>query len=180
MLVRCQHCFQGSCRKHPLQDHGARIEDLKKKMSSLRGNSSSSVDLGSLVDRKSTSQLIKQSIENLKSQSREIDEDNLQAYRDSMEKERRKAEKRRRKVYSEEESKMLADGNRLNPSVLSVMMKNHEHEHEASLGSDSPSSSDREKSKKKRKEERRKKKEEKEKMKSKSHYKKHDRDREES
>ncbi len=116
----CTSCLQGICRRHPLQDHGKRMADIKSKIGSNYKENLS----------KTSTQLIQEEIDRLKAASRGTEDEDILEYKASMEKERKFAEKRDRKLFGSIEEERLSKTGKLNPSVISLMMSDEITEEE--------------------------------------------------
>jgi hypothetical protein len=99
------------CRRHPLQDHGARAAKLTAKAAGL----------GGATNNKSASDLIQAQIEKLQNSAKGTTDADQDAYRVMMEVDRARADKRKRKSMSSEHLD-LASKSGLHASVLSAMM----------------------------------------------------------
>ena len=151
-MSMCDGCLQRMCRRHPLQDHGRRANDIKSKLNST-------VDEKSRLS-KSYNELIRAQITKLENQQKGTSEDDINSYRQQMDSEREKASKKKKRKMSDGE-KELALNSGLHSSILSAMMEHSDEEE----GEDEVSSSDDEehRSSKRQKKEKKEKKEKKKK-----------------
>ena len=113
-LVQCDNCLAKLCKKHPLQDHGARAREIKDK--SLEKKSAAMASFGDRIKNQ-----IEKMQKNLDGDGamEEVDEEGMR-YKAMMEAERERASKKKRTLTAEEEAYALTSG--LNPSTMKMMM----------------------------------------------------------
>lgn len=129
-MSKCPACLEQLCRRHPLQDHGARAAKLVAK----------AAELGT-VGSKSANDLIQLQIEKLRSGAQGTTDEEQEIYRLNLERDRKNAAKRKRKNLSSEYLD-LASKSGLHASVLSTMMARSSDEY----SSDSSESENKKKS----------------------------------
>jgi hypothetical protein len=119
-MSKCPSCLQNLCRKHPLQDHGERANKILNKITP---------ETNALL-KKSCTELLTAQINKLKNAALEETVKNNQfSYREEMAIERQIAEQKSvKRKYSNENDDEIFRTSRLNPSVLSIMMKSDEED----------------------------------------------------
>ena len=144
-MSRCNGCLQGTCRQHPLQDHGQRESSLKAQLASTASERAAKAY-----------RLIQTQLEKIEEHHRATSAEAILNYREQMEHERSKAENRgQRKISSEHIN--LAKNTGLHGSVLSIMMNKDDSDRESSGSSTTASNSVKKRKKKEKKSKKRKK-----------------------
>ena len=109
-MSKCEQCLHGLCRRHPLQDHGARAAELRSKVDE---NAKERL-------RQAYNDIIKSQLEKFE-QVEGTSSKEMTRYRAEMMKEREKAESRKRKKMSDDHIE-IAKNTGLHGAVLSLMM----------------------------------------------------------
>jgi hypothetical protein len=155
-MSQCGQCFVGHCKRHPLQDHGARERAIRAKVPNQAENLKKAYD--ALMKKQAGSAMEPGGSSHAEQQ----------AYRDQQERDRAKAEKRSNKLTKEQQDK--AKDMRLGGHLIGMMLDSDDDDDDSSAldkrdskrkkSSSSTSRSDRDKEKeKKRKREKKEKKE---------------------
>jgi hypothetical protein len=115
-MSRCPTCLQGLCKRHPLQDHGARAAKIKSQLP----------DSAAFL-KQSYASIIQSQIDKLKKEEELIDTINTAQYKDNLERDRDDAERsKKRKFVSDEEDRLSRSS--LDPRVISLMMRENSDE----------------------------------------------------
>eukprot|EP01039_Chlorochromonas_danica_P005026 gene5026-5518_t len=117
-MSRCPHCLQGTCRKHPLQDHGARAAMLQKK---LKESSLSPFNPQSLIEAE---------IQRLTAKAKGTQESENDLYRRALEKDRKVVQNTLQYKDSSSSSTRDSSLSGLNPAVSSLMQRHLDSEGE--------------------------------------------------